>query len=310
LKRFLQALEELSSLKPDFSPLQKELESAVISISEACQMLESFEESLSPDPARLENLEGLLGKLRKHQVKYACDFEGLKRHYRDIRDQLEELRNPPSFDEHVERVRTLEKQMSASGSTLTAHRKNASGKLKRALEIELKDLDMAHARVFPRLERRHPGPSGYDQAEFFLVTNPGEDPKPLHRIVSGGELCRIMLAFKTVLAKTDDIPILIFDEIDANIGGVTAVAAGKKMRSVAEGRQVITITHQPQIASKAGTHFAVAKERTPDAARTRIRRLDENQKVEELSRMLGGDSITSVVRKHAREMIRKDSARS
>ena len=144
---------------------------------------------------------------------------------------------------------------------------------------------------------------GSDKIEFMLASNPGEEPKPLGKIASGGELCRIMLAFKTILSSVDDIPVLVFDEIDANIGGVTSVAAAQKMRAIGESRQVITITHQPQIAAKAVRHFCVEKHQTRNQTRTSVRLLGAEDRVSEIARMLGGAEITSVVKEHAREML-------
>ena len=144
--------------------------------------------------------------------------------------------------------------------------------------------------------------------EFLISPNPGEEPKPLAKIASGGELSRIMLALKTILLANDSIPTLVFDEVDAGIGGAVAEEVGKKLRKVASKRQVFCITHLPQIASMAGSHYGVSKFVKKDRTSTEVRLLDTKERVDEIARMLGGKTITDATIKHAEEMITQGSA--
>jgi DNA repair protein RecN (Recombination protein N) len=147
------------------------------------------------------------------------------------------------------------------------------------------------------------GPRGADHVEFLISPNPGEEPKSLARIASGGELSRIMLALKTILVEGDSIPTLVFDEVDAGIGGAVAEEVGKKLRRVAAKRQVFCITHLPQIASLATSHYGVVKSVKNDRTSTEVRLLDGRERVDEIARMLGGKTITEATIKHAEEMI-------
>ncbi len=144
---------------------------------------------------------------------------------------------------------------------------------------------------------------GADRAEFLISPNPGEEPRPLARIASGGELSRIMLALKTILVEGDNIPTLVFDEVDAGIGGAVAEEVGRKLKRVAAKHPVFCITHLPQIASMAASHYGVAKSVKDDRTTTEVRLLDEKERVDEIARMLGGSSITEATVKHAEEMI-------
>ncbi len=177
--------------------------------------------------------------------------------------------------------------------------------MKKAL-IDLNFLDVAFE-IRIESEENKIGPDGYDQASFMISTNPGEDLRPLAQIASGGELSRIMLALKTVLADRDEIETLIFDEIDTGISGKTAWKVSEKMGILGQKHQLICITHLPQIAAMADSHFQIEKTVTKERTVTTIRALEETESVEELARMLGGASITENVLNNAREM--KDLAR-
>ncbi len=183
--------------------------------------------------------------------------------------------------------------------------KSLAKSMKKAL-IDLNFLDVAFE-IRIESEENKIGPDGYDQASFMISTNPGEDLRPLAQIASGGELSRIMLALKTVLADRDEIETLIFDEIDTGISGKTAWKVSEKMGILGQKHQLICITHLPQIAAMADSHFQIEKTVTKERTVTTIRALEETESVEELARMLGGASITENVLNNAREM--KDLAR-
>ncbi|MDP2807133.1 MAG: DNA repair protein RecN, partial [bacterium] len=147
---------------------------------------------------------------------------------------------------------------------------------------------------------------GIDQVSFLISPNPGEDPKPLARIASGGEISRVMLAIKTILAESDAVPVLVFDEIDAGIGGRVAEAVGKKLKEIGQKRQVLCITHLPQIAALGDSHYVVSKQENKGRTITNVEKLDQKQRVDELARMLGGSKVTETAMDHAREMLGKN----
>ncbi len=220
-----------------------------------------------------------------------------------------------------EERKAIEEQLAAAmddlirkGRALTAVRREAAERLASAIEGEIRDLRMAGAR-FEVLFRQRPdggdfrqfGPHGQDDVAFYLSTNPGEDPKPLNRVASGGELSRIVLAMKKVLAGQGGGTI-IFDEVDSGIGGATASVVGEKIREVARHHQVLCITHLPQIACFADRHHRVRKSVVGEKTVTSVEILSHEERLEELTRMLGGLDVTEAARSHAREMLQSAGA--
>ena len=210
---------------------------------------------------------------------------------------MEELRK--RRQEATDRVEALSKEVSEI-------RQQAAKRLCEEVSKELSDLNFLNVDFGMSFERtENYSANGYDEAWFVISLNPGTPPAPLADIASGGELSRIMLALKTVLARTDAVDTLIFDEIDAGISGRTAQAVAAKLDRVARSRQVICITHLPQIAAFADRHFRIEKHLESDATISAIHPLDHEGRVEELARMLGGAEITEAVRNNARELIEK-----
>ncbi len=306
LKGFRQCIRDLTEADSELKDLLTELESAVITVGDICSRVENLQNSLKSDPSRLDALDALLGNLKKHKLKYGTDMRGLKELYARLKEEVRETENPQDLDSLQKEAAGLKKNLEEKVMKLSVKRKKTASRLEKAFQSELHDLGMPYAKVIVQIDKKEIQSDGGDKIEFMLSANPGEMPKPLCKIASGGELCRIMLAFKVILASVDDVPILVFDEIDANIGGVTSVSAAQKMRAIAESRQVITITHQPQIAAKARKHFSVSKKQTKDYTQTFVHVLAPEERVEEIARMLGGSEITSVVKEHARQMIEKN----
>jgi len=211
-------------------------------------------------------------------------------------------------------IAAVQKDLTARAQELTKKRGAAARDLEKKVEAELAHLGMKKTTFTVKitqepgddtLDGHALGPRGADRVEFLISPNPGEEPKPLAKIASGGELSRIMLALKTILVEGDSIPTLVFDEVDAGIGGAVAEEVGKKLKRVATNRQVFCITHLPQIASMAGSHYGVSKSVKKDRTSTEVRLLDKKERVEEISRMLGGKTITDATIKHAEEMIER-----
>jgi len=197
--------------------------------------------------------------------------------------------------------------MEALANRLSDDRARAARNLETRVKEELTALRMDQTRLQIGVEQDRGesafGPTGRDRVEYLMSANPGEPLQPLARVASGGELSRVMLAIKTVLAETDGVPVLVFDEVDAGIGGAVAAVMGQRLRALADYHQVFCITHLPQIASQAGTHFLVEKGVVKKRTVTRVRRLDERERREEVARMLGGLAITQAARDTAAEMI-------
>ncbi|EKD28564.1 MAG: hypothetical protein ACD_79C00275G0001, partial [uncultured bacterium] len=303
LKEFSQCLSALNEFDKSFGENLNEINSLKISISDAIDKVKSFAHNLEPNPSRLEELDSILGKIRNQKLKYGLSYKELIEFYKKLKRDIKSIEDAPdtlTLQKEIEEIKT---ELISKAEALTKKRKIKSKDFKKNLETELGDLGMNTAQVFIDIKDTEFTESGKDRVEFMIITNPGENEKPLNKIVSGGELCRIMLAFKVIVSETDDIPVLVFDEIDANIGGVTALSAANKMKTVSEKRQIITITHQPQIAAKADKHFAVEKVIIDNRNNTKVKVLNMEDRVIEIARMLGGHDITSVVKKHAKEML-------
>jgi DNA repair protein RecN (Recombination protein N) len=195
------------------------------------------------------------------------------------------------------------RRVEKAGLILRKQRENVADNLSECITRELVDIGFEHGFFDVQLRPCDPGLSGMDEIEFGFAPNAGEDMRPLRMIASSGEISRVMLATKAVLARHDRIPVLVFDEIDANIGGEIGAAVGRKLAHVADSHQLICITHLPQVAACGSTHLAVAKSVQDGRTFTEVRLLDEASRPDELARMLGGKDSTNVTLQHAREML-------
>ena len=242
--------------------------------------------------------------IRGLQAKYGRNAAEIVRRLEEKKARLAELENFDVCREAAEKeFAACGERLEASCARLSSIRKKAAAELAEKIRKGLEDLnflDVAFDMAFERLDHFTPG--GYDEAQFLISTNPGQPLRPLKDVASGGELSRIMLAIKTVLADTDDIPTLIFDEIDTGISGRTAQKVSEKLAYIGRTHQVICITHLPQIAAMADVHFEIAKSSSNGQTVTTIRVLDRQASIEELARLLGGARITDAVLKNASEM--------
>ena len=220
--------------------------------------------------------------------------------------------------EHLKsEIQAIKFGLTDKAKELTKKRTAAARELEKKVEGELGHLGMKKTTFTVKITQEPGddtidglklGPRGADRVEFLISPNPGEEPRPLAKIASGGELSRIMLALKTILVEGDPIPTLVFDEVDAGIGGAVAEEVGKKLETRGMKRQVFCITHLPQIASMATSHYGVAKAVKKDRTSTEVRLLDEQERVDEIARMLGGKTITDATIKHAEEMIERGAS--
>ena len=303
LGRAASAAERLERLDPSAAGLVELLNAAFVSAQEASSLARGYLDEIESNPARLEQVDerlNLIGMLKK---KYGDSVAEVIRYGVELGDKIDGLANADERSAQLAgRIAELEAKLTAACDELTKARKHASEEFQDRLESELAELAMEKTTFEVAIEPAEPGPKGADAVEFLISPNPGEPVKPLARIASGGEMSRIMLSLKTVMARSE-VPTLVFDEIDTGIGGRTAIVLGDKLASLADKCQVVCVTHLPQIASKADTHYSVAK--VVEAGRTTVKldRLEGDARVAELARMLGADETSDVAAQHAREML-------
>jgi DNA repair protein RecN (Recombination protein N) len=292
----------------------------VYEIEDLATFFRNYADGMERDPDRLEEVRERLALLKRLEKKYGGTLEAVL----ERRTFLEkELRSAEDLGEQIETTRKRIAEATTAFSErcdqLSKRRRRIADPLSRKIERALKDLGIADASFEVRLstetdteglaqiggERFRAGAKGIEAGEFYISTNVGEARMPLARIASGGEISRIMLALKSILAEGDAISTCVFDEIDIGISGRIAEAVGRKLHLLSESRQTISITHLPQIAALADVHFMVKKEVEGARTRTKVAPLNEDERVEEVARLLGGETISDLTRKHAREMRRE-----
>lgn len=297
-------LDELADLMAEAAAWRDEARSVAIGIKELSASLTSRLESVETDPSRLEWLEQRMAAYQKLRRKYGGSTEAALAMLKESRQQLHDLttRGEQLATLQQELART-EKQLTAAGRKLGLKRGEAATTLADEITAHLKDLGFTHGAFSVELSAAEPKASGMDDVEFGFAPNLGEAKKPLRDIASSGEISRVMLATKAVLAAHDRIPVLVFDEVDANVGGEMGNAIGRKLKVLAAARQVLCITHLPQVAAAGTTHFAVRKQVKEHRTLSLVDKLDRTERVAEITRMLGGKNVTSAVATHAEELL-------
>ncbi len=304
LARALKEVEQASEYDESLGGVRDQLYDADSILRDAGREMSSYLDSMEMDEETFRKTEERLDLIHNLQAKYGPTVEAIFQKLEQKKKRLGELED---YDAHKKRMEQ-ELEECRNGleklcTQLTGIRKKASRTLVKKIRqglVDLNFLDVEFDMEFEKLD--HFTPSGWDGAQFLISTNPGQPMRPLKAVASGGELSRIMLAIKTVLADSDDIPTLIFDEIDTGISGRTAQKVSEKLMLIARSHQVICITHLPQIAAMADSHFEIAKSASQGRTITTIRLLDRQASVEELARLLGGARITEAVLKNAGEM--------
>ena len=306
------ALDQLSRLAPataaDWPATLRPLADGLAALSVAIQRDLS---SIEADPARLEWLDRRLWEYERIKRRYGPELSDVRRVLADAKTRLDEIENRGArLEELALELVAAEADLRLAGTALRARRAAAAADLAPAILGELRAIGFENAAFdIPLDEAPEPQSDGLDTTDFGFAPNRGEPMRPLRAIASSGEISRVMLAVKAILAGADRVGTLVFDEIDANIGGETAPAVGRKLAQVAKGRQVIAITHLPAVAACGTTQYAVNKDVGEDGrTRTHVRRLSREERVEELARMLGGRDSTSVALRHARELLKNASA--
>ena len=282
-----------------------ELENVITSVQELSRTVADSVSRIDADPETLQALDDRITLVRRLKRKYACATVADVLELRERRAQkLSDLEDRDVKIQELDvEIAAAEKRVAECGAALTASRRKAGVKLGKAVTGELRGLGFLKAGFSVALEPREPDSTGCDAVVYRFEPNPGESARPLAQIASTGEIARVMLAVKAVIAGLDAIPVLIFDEIDANLGGETGRAVGEKLKSVAAHHQVIAITHLPQSAVYGDRHLVVAKSVAGGRTRSTIREVEGDGRVREIARMLGGETATSVVLQHAQELL-------
>lgn len=310
--RALREVENVVSYDEGLADIASGLSDVENLLNDLNRSISDYMNEMEFDAEELKQTEERLDLLRKLMAKYGTTEEAVLERLKEKKHRLEELEHYDELAAEAKRAyETQEKNMLVLCEKLSAARKKAAQVLEKRIREELLDLNFLHVEFQVEVRRMEQfGASGFDEVEFLISTNPGSiPPRPLGDVASGGELSRIMLAIKTVLADTDDIPTLIFDEIDTGISGRTAQMVSERLSYIAKKHQVLCITHLPQIAAMADVHFEIKKSVENGKTITRIHQLKEEEQVEELARLLGGAEITDAVRTNAREMKRLAGAK-
>lgn len=292
-------------LLPELKPLCERLNSVGIELSDISDELSRLLDRLDIDDAEYQRLSARRDELSRIKRRYNTDIDGVIKLYEDASAELGTIEGAESEIERLIKQRDeLLATVTKKAEKLSTIRKDAAQRFKTEVEEQLKFLNMPDVRIEVRTERGKLTLSGMDRLEFLISANRGEEPKPMARIASGGELSRIMLALKSVLADRDGIPTLIFDEIDSGVSGRAAQKIGIKLREISRKRQVICVTHLAQIAIMGDDHILIEKHSGAERTVTDIRPLDFEGRKYEVARILGGDNITKTVLEDAEEQLR------
>lgn len=304
LSRAIRALQEIAEIDSQGEKLCAQLSEIDSLLNDFNRELAEYAKSFDFSEEEFRDTEERLNVLNHLKAKYGKTIPDVLEYCEEKKRRIEELED---YDSFLGRIRTeteaAEKHAAQIASRLHKARTGAADIFAREIREQMSELNFMDTRLELRIsDLGHYTASGSDEAEFYLATNPGEPLKPLGNIASGGELSRVMLAIKAVLAGEEDTPTLIFDEIDTGISGITAGKVGEKLRLISENRQVICITHLPQIAAVSDFHYLIQKETDGNSVETRITALDDESSVQELARMLGGANVTGKILESAREM--------
>ena len=307
ISHVLSDLDKQQDIEPKFTNSVEILNSALIQLDECASELRNYLDSTETDPERLEQIEQqvtlLHGLARKHQV----EIESLPAHYQSLCEELEALSNLEGNNEKLlEQLQQQEQVCRELCEKITLKRKKTIGPLSKKITQSIQQLAIPHGNIeftINPIANNNFTETGADHIQLLVSTNPGQPSGELAKIASGGELARISLAIQVVTAGTRSVPTLVFDEVDVGIGGGVAEVVGKHLRQLAVTQQVICITHLPQVAAQAHQQLHVSKQQSGDSTHIDVSTLNKAQRIEEISRMLGGVNITEKTRSHAEEIL-------
>ncbi len=303
-------LERLVAIDQELAEPLRQIEEAKVLAEEAATTLRDYADHLDGDPASLAAMDDRLALLSRLRRKHGGTLAEVIARGAALAEELETLENRDGRLAELEAShKDVEREARAAAAELTELRIRAGDRLGELVARSLDDLGMASARIRVHIDSTEDPTElsvhGADRVEYLLASNVGEGEKPLAKVASGGELSRITLALKLTLRRADEVATYVFDEVDAGIGGATAEVVGRQIRSVADERQVLCVTHLPQIAAFADTHFHVAKRSADGRTETAVARLEGDDRRDEMARMLGGKRLTKRARAHAAEMLRE-----
>ena len=301
------ASKELSSIAEYDKVLgeyNENVERIMYELQDISREIRNYKESIDFEPYELEQIEIRIDEINSLKRKYGNTIEEIFEYYNKTKNRLDEILNRDEKVEELKReILRIENVLNDKAEKLTQARQKDASNLEEVLLIELKSLNMKNVLFKVKFEESNFTLEGKDDIEFMISFNLGEDIKPIYKVASGGEMSRFMLAFKTILADIDQIDTLVFDEIDTGISGIAAQIVGEKLSQIAKKKQIICITHLPQIAANADTHYCIEKNTSNDRTFTNIRRLDRDQKRDEIARLIAGSNITEKTIEHASEII-------
>lgn len=299
----INSLEKISSYISDVDGLIERMKTSMYELEDISSVIAGYI-GTDYDESRIEELSLRLSRLQMLEKKYSIDIDGVLKKKAELEEDLNDLKY---LDERIQEIKdsikVKEQQYNDLALKISGLRKSAAEKLESNLSDELHELDMQNSVFKVEFSTSKPSESGIDEVEFLAKTNKGSSFKPIREIISGGEMSRFMLAFKNVLSDANNYKTFVFDEIDAGLSGKVANTVGKRLEKLAEKRQVLIISHLPQIISKADSHYKITKKDIDDETVSYIKKLNENERVEEIARLLSGDSITSETLKNAKLLL-------
>jgi len=306
LSKALSKLQELKDFTPSLQEIYIQLEPALYLIEETASQIRDFKDELDYSPERLEECENRLYCLKSLCKKYGPTIADVLLHMQKAETELKKwLSSSERLAELEVKVKQHYEEYRQSATELSAQRKKIAAIIQKKVVTELVELAMPNVQFEVKFFPCESSKQGIEQVEFYISPNPGEPLLPLTKIASGGELSRIILALKIILAEIDEIGTLVFDEIDAGIGGKTAQKVAEKLERISKSQQVICVTHSPLVAAIADRHLLLEKVLEDGRTRTIIQQLNETERIEELARMLGGDNPSEELKKHAGKIIKR-----
>jgi DNA repair protein RecN (Recombination protein N) len=313
LARAQSALRQVEGMDAQLAGLAPQLDEAAIRIKDVVHSLTQYLDRLELDPARQDAVEKRLAALEELARKHRITLEQLPEQQSRLRTELEVVENSAADTEKLRaQLLNARREYLEHAQKLSVARSDAARRLAKSVSAHMQELGMTGGRFFVAvepLESAEPAPHGIDRVEFRVTTNPGQPQRPVAKVASGGELARLSLAVQ-VSCLADKAPCMVFDEVDAGIGGAVAEIVGRELRALADGAQVLCVTHLPQVASQGHHHLRIAKMTDGKATRTAVTPLRDTARVEELARMMGGVTITERARAHAMEMLAAPKART
>jgi DNA repair protein RecN (Recombination protein N) len=303
LSAIVAKIKEMSSIDHSVSNVLSMLESALPLIEDAAISLRGYKNKYDFEPERLDEIEERIELIKRLEKKYGEGVETVLKYREDAKKELKGLEITDERLDSIEaELKIKEGMLLSAARSLSEKRRKIAKKLQELVKIELKELAFTNAEFMIDIKEEAISPHGFDKVEFLFSANPGEPPKPLAKIASGGELSRVMLSLKSILADFDSIPVMIFDEVDAGIGGKTAERVGKKLKTISSKHQVLCTTHLPQIASMGDFHLRIEKGQRDERVYVEVKELNGRGRLDEIARMLSG-RITEVSLKHAKELL-------